>query len=201
MARIFRVHSLFLHTGSTMNNDEYKKQALVTVSNNFHGKLVYRSVFANRLRAAIDALNALDEVKKCLFYGREMDITNIGETQSTVEGLDVALSRYTAIKNKNDVQLLIHGIIGKATECGELLEVLVKADNLEDIDIVNIIEELGDDRWYDQLIFESLDVTAEHVQQVNINKLRKRFPDGFKEYDANNRNLEVERETLEKGNV
>lgn len=42
-----------------------------------------------------------------------------------------------------------------------------------------------------------LDVSLTYIREVNIAKLRKRFPEGFSEGDAVNRDLPTERKTLE----
>ena len=47
-------------------------------------------------------------------------------------------------------------------------------------------------------IYKSLNISISKSLENNINKLKIRFPDGFKELDALNRNLELERKELEK---
>ncbi len=42
-----------------------------------------------------------------------------------------------------------------------------------------IIEELGDVLWYVTLMAELMNVPLEYIMQANIEKLERRYPDGF----------------------
>ena len=44
---------------------------------------------------------------------------------------------------------------------------------------VKIIEELGDVMWYVALMADLMNVPLEYVMQANIEKLERRYPDGF----------------------
>ena len=68
-----------------------------------------------------------------------------------------------------------------------------------DLDVVNVKEEAGDILWYLAILFDELDTTFEEEMDRVINKLRTRFPEKFTESDAFNRDLEQERNVLEKG--
>lgn len=93
---------------------------------------------------------------------------------------------------------LLHAGIGIATEAGEFLDQIKK--NLfygKELDLVNLKEELGDLLWYIAIAMSALDTTFEVEMDRVIRKLRARFPDKFNEHDANNRDLNAEREVLE----
>ena len=64
-------------------------------------------------------------------------------------------------------------------------------------DIVNLLEENGDINWYQAIMMDALGGDWEQILETNIKKLRKRFPDKFTNEDANNRDLDAEREILE----
>lgn len=103
---------------------------------------------------------------------------------------------------------LIHGIFGLTTEVGEFTDGLKRHIFYgKDIDYVNLQEEVGDLLWYLAIILDELstqsklDLNFEKVMQLNIAKLRERFPDKFTEEDALNRNLEKEREKLDDVNL
>lgn len=93
---------------------------------------------------------------------------------------------------------LLHGLIGLATESGESLDAFKKFLFYgKELDVPNIIEELGDKLWYIAEVISALDglgykITLEEVMEKNIAKLKKRYPEGFSESDALNRNLEAE---------
>lgn len=44
-----------------------------------------------------------------------------------------------------------------------------------------VAEELGDVLWYAALLADLLSVPLEKVMEMNIDKLRRRYPDGFSE--------------------
>lgn len=173
----------------------YIEEANVTMSDNFHFEKVSQELFVDILDSAIEALNDLDQIKKALFYGRDMN-----------ENLTFAEQH----SRRNDIQIhglhpdpkagmrLLHGIIGIATEAAEMLEALRQGIEGGVFDLTNVAEEVGDNQWYAAAILRALKTDFESVQRTNIAKLRARFPNKFTEFDANNRNLDVERAILEK---
>lgn len=173
---------------------DYVAEANLTLSNNFHGNKVSLGYLHSVLVNAIGALNALDAIKKSIFYGREMP-GHIGEPHGTTcAGIPEAFDADYPARG----EILFHSIIGKATESGELLELLASVVfGGVKFDEVNFIEEIGDGFWYDAIGLNAVKATFADVQQTNIAKLRHRFPNKFSEYDANNRDLFGERNILE----
>lgn len=101
--------------------------------------------------------------------------------------------------NTEHLMRLLHGGMGLVTESAELLDTLKRHIFYGvDIDIVNIKEELGDIEWYSAIIRDELKVSQETIQELNILKLAKRYNNEFSEHNAVNRNLDIEREVLEK---
>ena len=93
---------------------------------------------------------------------------------------------------------IMHGILGIASESGEL------SDNLkrhmyygQELDVPNIMEECGDLMWYIALLCRTCGKSLEEVMEANIEKLRRRFPEGFTEEKVLNRNLASEREVFD----
>ena len=94
---------------------------------------------------------------------------------------------------------LLHGAIGLCTETGEFQDALKRAIFYNKaFDKVNLIEEVGDVMWYLAIICDELGVSFEEVQAKNIAKLKARYPNKFTEVDADVRDLDKEREVLEK---
>lgn len=94
---------------------------------------------------------------------------------------------------------MLHSVMGISTEAGELLDAFKK--NIfygKPIDKVNIVEELGDLLWYVAIMCDCLQISFEDIMQINIDKLRIRYPNKFTSYHAQNRNLESERKVLER---
>jgi len=96
-------------------------------------------------------------------------------------------------------QDLIHASMGLVTEAGEFQDMLKKHLYYgRELDEVNLKEEIGDVLWYCAIALNALGTDFETVMQTNIDKLKARFPEKFTEEDANTRNLDKEREILEK---
>jgi NTP pyrophosphatase (non-canonical NTP hydrolase) len=71
---------------------------------------------------------------------------------------------------------LNHGVIGCAGEVGELCDAVKKFTIYgKEIDIANIIEELGDLRFYETSLMNKLGIPEQSVLQANANKLAKRY--------------------------
>ena len=179
---------------------DYVAEAHLTASPHFYGYRVPLAHFAAVLQDAIDALSALDRVKKALFYGR--DLGPLALAVCDVWHNCAKLPEWISDRPEEDEAAcnIIHAIIGKATEAGELLELLqATAIYGETFDVANAGEEIGDSFWYDALLARACGLTFDGIQRTNIAKLRHRFPDRFTEYDANDRDLFDERRILEEG--
>lgn len=93
---------------------------------------------------------------------------------------------------------LLHGGMGLATEGGELIDQLKKHIFYgKPLDIVNILEELGDSDWYKGIIVDELQTDFSTIWERNIAKLKARYGDKFTETKAEGRDLEKERKILE----
>lgn len=94
---------------------------------------------------------------------------------------------------------LLHAGIGMATESGEFLDALKKHLYYgKPLDLTNLREEIGDLLWYMAIALDELDTDFDEVMETNINKLRIRYPDKFKASNALERDLDAEREELER---
>jgi NTP pyrophosphatase (non-canonical NTP hydrolase) len=136
--------------------------------------------------------NILDDSKKYFYYGKgQIEMLND-------RSLDDVSDKFKARIQDPQLVDIVHGLLGIITESGEILDAVLTAINNEDeIDTVNISEELGDIFWYAALITNTLGTSFDKVQFANIRKLQKRYPQGFTEQDAINRNLSEERQNLE----
>jgi NTP pyrophosphatase (non-canonical NTP hydrolase) len=106
-------------------------------------------------------------------------------------------SARTLIDKGYDMNLL-HAAMGIGTEAGELLDAFKrKIFYGKDLDVVNIKEEVGDIMWYVAILLRELDLDFHEILDLNIKKLRARFPDKFTEAHALNRDLDTERTILE----
>lgn len=83
----------------------------------------------------------------------------------------------------SDVELL-HMVVGISGEAGELLDAIKKRFIYrKELDIDNIVEELGDLEYYLEGFRQALNITRENCLAANIEKLAVRYKD-FKYTDS-----------------
>lgn len=93
---------------------------------------------------------------------------------------------------------ILHGVIGIATEAGELLDAVKKSAAYgRPLDLVNMDEEIGDLLWYIAIYCNVRNIPMTALMHMNIAKLSKRYAERFTPEEALNRNLPGERAVLE----
>ena len=80
--------------------------------------------------------------------------------------------------SKKDV--LINGVMGLCGESGEAIDIVKKwLAQGHTLDTEKLAKELGDIAWYLAEAATALDIPLETILQANIDKLKKRYPEGF----------------------
>ena len=80
--------------------------------------------------------------------------------------------------NKKDV--LINGVMGLCGESGEAIDIVKKwLAQGHALDREKLAKELGDICWYLAETATALDLSLEDIMAANIEKLKKRYPEGF----------------------
>jgi NTP pyrophosphatase (non-canonical NTP hydrolase) len=100
--------------------------------------------------------------------------------ESGAEGnyVSFVLNRFT--KLNAGVLGLVHAAVGICGEAGELLDAVKKHWVYgKPLDVQNVIEELGDLEFYAAALRALIGVSREEVIKANVDKLRKRYPDGY----------------------
>lgn len=94
----------------------------------------------------------------------------------------------TANKALATDEMILNAAMGMNGEAGEVIDQLKKARFQGGIlDRTKLIRETGDLLWYCALMAEALDVSLAEIAQINIAKLRARYPDGFDADRSNHR--------------
>ena len=76
--------------------------------------------------------------------------------------------------------VLINGVMGLCGESGEAIDIVKKhLHQGHALDREKLVKELGDIAWYLAETAYALDVPLDDVLSGNIEKLRKRYPEGF----------------------
>ena len=80
--------------------------------------------------------------------------------------------------SKKDI--LINGVMGLCGESGEAIDIVKKwLAQGHELDRKHLAKELGDIAWYLAETATALDLSLAEIFEGNIEKLRKRFPEGF----------------------
>ena len=79
---------------------------------------------------------------------------------------------------KRDV--LINSVMGLCGESGEAIDVVKKwMAHGHELDKAHLAKESGDIAWYLAEAATALDMDLEEILQANVEKLKKRYPEGF----------------------
>ena len=88
--------------------------------------------------------------------------------------------------SKRDV--LINSVMGLCGESGEAIDIVKKwMAHGHELDKEHLTKELGDIAWYLAEAATALDLDLEDILRANIEKLKKRYPQGFTTEDSVNR--------------
>ena len=86
---------------------------------------------------------------------------------------------------------VLNGCLGLAGESGEVLDMVKKwVFHEKDLDKDHLKKELGDVMWYVAMLCESFGFDLDEILQMNVDKLKARYPEGFDPEKANNRKPE-----------
>lgn len=89
-----------------------------------------------------------------------------------------------------DIGGIFNACLGLSGEVGEVNDTVKKwVFHESSLDLDHLAKEVGDVMWYIALICESFGFSLDTIMQMNVDKLSKRYRDGFSVYEANHRNL------------
>ena len=90
----------------------------------------------------------------------------------------LAMTTLNPALDRKDV--LINGVMGLCGESGEAIDIVKKwLAQGHELDREKLAKELGDIAWYLAETAWALDIPLERILRMNLEKLKKRYPDGF----------------------
>lgn len=121
-------------------------------------------------------------------YGKFVDYVTSYPSKST-QGL---INSILEIENSGGQPArLLTGSIGLASESGELAELVKKivfqGKPYDTDNVYHMKREISDCMWYIMQLCMALDVSLEEIVNMNVEKLKARYPDGFEVYRSENR--------------
>lgn len=126
-------------------------------------------MYSDICRANSEKEKKIEELKKLL--SDRKSVMNFREYQR--------LARRTSAGYLNPIERLHHAVFGLNAEAGEVAGILQKKYQGHPIVKEHLIKELGDCLWMIAEACDYLEVGMDEVASANIEKLKKRYPDGF----------------------
>lgn len=118
---------------------------------------------------------------KAADYQKQAMRTNDGKCK---ERLDYKLS----LNMTTDLGQVINACLGLSGEVGELNDMVKKfIYHQTPMDKIHFMKEIGDVCWYLALICDACGYDLGRIMEMNIEKLKNRYPEGFDVVKANNR--------------
>ena len=98
------------------------------------------------------------------------------------------LAMTTLNRELSQKDILINAVMGLCGESGEAIDIVKKhLFQGHDLEKEKLAKELGDIAWYLAETAYALGIPLEDILQANIDKLRKRYPEGFDKERSINR--------------
>ena len=97
------------------------------------------------------------------------------------------LASRTINKNLYPEEMETHAVFGMASEIGEIQGMYQKEFQGHEFDDNHAKKELGDLLWFIAEYCTAMEWCMEEVMQENIDKLKERYPEGFKAEQSLNR--------------
>ena len=83
---------------------------------------------------------------------------------------------------------ILNACLGLSGEAGEFNDMIKKwIFHEKEFDVEHAKKEVGDIMWYIAMLCESFGWNLDEIMQMNVDKLKARYPDGFDVHRANNR--------------
>lgn len=118
--------------------------------------------------------------------------TNDGKASDRLIGkmqeYDMKFSSEQSNKESVDIGGIFNACLGLSGEVGEFNDMIKKwVFHEKNLDMEHAKKEAGDILWYVVMLCESFGWNMEEIMQMNVDKLKARYPEGFDVERANNR--------------
>lgn len=98
----------------------------------------------------------------------------------TINEYQTAALRTAQTEELTHIELVMNAALGLCGESGEVADIVKKFRfQGHDLDFDHIAKELGDIAWYLAVGVYAIGYDLETILQMNVDKLKARYPDGF----------------------
>jgi len=179
-----------------MTPEQFVKNSMRTIGSEVFFKNKSGMNEVNLLKLVVLAAKQLDVFKKAIFYGNPDCKSILKEGEEVLRELSIRyIHHFGETKSVTNIEVIDgieqqkmkHVIYGLITETAECVEVMLESENISSINHGKMQEELGDLLWYIALYCSYQEISFADLFEMNADKLMNRFPDGFTQEDANNR--------------
>ena len=109
-------------------------------------------------------------------------------SKATNRLLNLTLSGTTENGIREDTGAILNACLGLSGEVGEFNDMIKKwIFHEKDLDEEHLKKELGDIMWYIAMMCHAFRWNLDEIMEMNIDKLKARYPKGFDTDRANNR--------------
>lgn len=139
------------------------------------------------LKLAVLTAECVENVKKGIFHQHGVELSRLNlklmEISQHIQEVRSGGKDPNAWPRLTDEQtMVVWNTLGLMGESGEVAEKVYEAvDKNEPFDLH---KEIGDGLWYSAALCTKLDYDLDDVLEANIEKLRKRFPNGYSSQDS-----------------
>lgn len=114
--------------------------------------------------------------------GSTQILSSISAPAEYIKEVVRTLSPYDIRELTDNETQIMHGLLGIASEAGELSDIAKKFlfhGDTEPLDWMKVLDEIGDVLWYIAVVLAAMGMPFETVMALNIDKLQARYPDGY----------------------
>lgn len=98
----------------------------------------------------------------------------------TINEYQKAALRTAQTEELTHIELVMNAALGLCGESGEVADIVKKFRfQGHDLDFEHLAKELGDIAWYLAIGAHAIGYDLETILQMNVDKLKARYPDGF----------------------
>lgn len=124
--------------------------------------------------------NGVEDIKKASWY-----LNKFLELENKMTGNEY---QKAAMRTANGKPNILEGVLGLCGESGECADHVKKATfQGHELDKIELAEELGDVAWYLAMSADSIGYDLDKIFEINIEKLKRRYPNGFESKRSTNR--------------
>ena len=115
----------------------------------------------------------------------------MGELSDFDEYQELALRTASGLSTESQIAMLTSAALGLSGESGEIADhvkkIVYHGHPLDDVTRDKIAREIGDILWYCAMGSRGIGVSLSEIARLNVEKLRKRYPEGFSTEQSLNR--------------